>query len=157
MDRLITLSASITRNYGKLSVTFGASGEFNISQVGITVMGGYQELQEAINAQFDHYETHVLPKEQFDRGGHEVVTGLQYFAGVEVVKNQKGKDITYAVRTQETKFAKFGCALYELIEQYPKLKELVDKGGAYRFKKPLRVKIDMSGNYPRVLEIEGAE
>lgn len=155
MDRM-TLRASVTRHYGKITVSFGAEMSFDVIQ-DFTSRQGYAVLLDQINAQFDDYEAHVLPREQFDRAGHEPVTGVQYFAGVEVVKNQKGKDVTYAVRTQESKFAKFGAALYELIGSYPKLKALVDQNGAYRFKKPMKVKIDMSGNHPRVLEIEGAE
>jgi len=61
MSSTITLNASITRNYGPISVTFGLSRDIIIEK-GSDVMEGYNTLCDIIEAQISEYEANRLPK-----------------------------------------------------------------------------------------------
>lgn len=155
MDNRLTLTVTKTRHYGKVDMTFGASQEFLVTATH-TMNACYAELQKVIDTQFDEYETVTLKSEIFDTAGQPAPSASSVFAGIEVVKRVDGSKTTYAIKTQETKFAKHGAAIYEALDKYPVLKAAVDNNGSYKFKAPLQVRIDLSGNHPRVLEIIGA-
>lgn len=157
----VYLSYGIRRRYGAVDATFGAAANFEIDAT-FTTRQGYEVLREMTEQQFEHYEAHVLTREEHKSIEGRGAVGAAYpnteeFSGVAIIRTQKGSKFYYAIKTAEAAYCQHGCPIYpEVLEKYPKLKAIADERGEYKFKDPLIVVIDRSGASKKVVKIEGA-
>lgn len=150
----IKLRASLRKDYGRIVMEFGAEADFQITPT-FSVRDGYASLYAEINEQFKDYEANVLARERFDNPANNPSGGTIQLTGISAVKSQNGGKVTYAIQTAERQYAKYGVALYELIDNYPVLKKLLDEKGKYQFKENVSIVVDISGNHPRIVEVKG--
>lgn len=156
MVNQMTVHVKRSRNYGKITMEYGLSADFEISD-SFTPVHAAALLQERIDAMFSDYETNVLPKEQFVSAGQPQTPQVLIYTVKSVVKKMDGAKVTYAVKTREPKYAMHGAGIYEVLDNYPRLKALVDQRGEVPFQQEHKVHIDISNKHPRVIKIEGCD
>lgn len=150
-DNSVKLTASLTRNYGAVSASFGAEIIIDGGSPE-TTNSGYALLLDIIGAQFDHFESAVLHKTIpdpaiFDAKGAGAKPEIIECETM-VVETYQGKTV-YKVRGG--RFTKFGVPIYpEVLSQYRDLDKLA-VGSQYNMK-GWKMAVDVSGK-PKVLQL----
>lgn len=152
----IKLSASITRNYGRVGATFGAETETEVSG-DMDASRQWLELVGLIHFQFEEFEANILKTEARDvspatgnlPGNRETFKAT--FFTLEV--KQGGKKF-YSIQTEEPAFSRFGAACYpDFLERYPSL--VNDLAGDYKLALPpgTLVTVDKSGKHKKCVHL----
>lgn len=112
----LTVTASISRNYGPMTVNLSASEVITAEKYG-DVVKAHQALRSAIRASFDDFEANELPKMPVAPGkGIEADTkpkGPQWYIAKEMYMSiQDGKKFYHIRTANNPKTNKFGAAVY---------------------------------------------
>lgn len=137
----IKIFASITRKYGKVEATFGAERSLDRS-AGESSRTVYAGLVQVINIQFDEFEANELKNQP--RGVESEETTVhnaagEWFTAIDLIKEMKGGNEYYYIRTAEPAFAKHGLSAYpEFLDEYH-LREFMGKEWSLAFEKGSKV------------------
>lgn len=158
--RQLTIAASVTRNYGPVSVTYSASEEIEAEKYG-DVVSLNQSLTAAINASFDDFEANTLPKMRLPSPKgiqNDSKPKAQWFIAKEMYMTiQDGKKY-YFIRTANNPRAnKYGAAVY--FDRFEGLNKDQFEGQLDRetfkhvFPDGMRVLIEEYNGKPRAIQI----
>lgn len=115
-QKQITVTATLTRNYGPISASYSAS-EVIMAEIYGDVVKSHAALTKAILATFDDMETHTLPKMRIpdSKGiaGDTKPKGPQWYVAKELYMSvNDGKKYYFVRTTNNPKTNKFGAAVY---------------------------------------------
>lgn len=156
MAHKVNLSASITRNYGALSATFGASMEFEVDARN-TAGQSYYKLVTLIHHQFDEFEANQIKGEvSVNPPGQtrDNTPKLEVFTALSIVKDVvKGEERFYII-TAEAAYAKHGVTCYPEFLKAHGLVEAMNGRNILEFPAGTTVKIDKSTKYVKAVELK---
>lgn len=119
----VNFTASITRNYGKMSATFGASYEKEVKGTDDSRQA-YEALLIMIAVQFDEFEAGNIAKHHPENDQKSAALEEKQVDKIELTI-WKGKKVP-RVFTSDTRFSKFGIPVYD--DELVKLCETIMKG-----------------------------
>lgn len=158
MARKVNLSATITRNYGAVVASFGASMEFEVD-ANNTAGQSYYKLVTLIHHQFDEFEANQLKNEP--RTEPAMSSGnagtREWFTALQLVKDVKKGQEQFFILTAENAYAKHGVPCYpEFLKQY-KLVEAMNGRNILEFVAGTMVLVDKSTKYTKAVEMKAIE
>lgn len=155
--RIITLSATITRNYGRVGATFGASQQVEVS-TDLEAGRAYNELIGLVHFQFEEFEANMLRNEGRDVSvpAASMPGNTEWFTCDKFVMEIKQGKRWYSIVTKEPAFSKYGVLCYpEFLEKFPTL--LTELGDRFSMDFPpgWKVLVDKSTKHKKAIHMDG--
>lgn len=154
--RHIRLSATITRNYGRVSASFGAEQDVEVAS-DMEAARRYDELLGLVHFQFEEFEANMLRNEGRDAsvpvpnmpGQSEVFTAAKF-----VLEVKQGGKRFYSIQTKEPAFSQYGIPCYpEFLDNYPELVQQLGNDFTVDLPAGTKVKVDKSGKFKKAVAL----